>query len=172
MKAAWVFVAIIVAIAVLPYAARGQYPWCEDMDQIFATAEDSTITVHHYFAAYNCCPDGFSYAATQQGMRLNVSETEILTMPCPCLCCYNLAVEIAPVAPGAYTLAFRWYDYETGQWQVRELPVIVPAGPLGAAPAIAAVTASDCLEPSAVGDPPSQSAVEASTWGAIKSTYR
>ncbi len=163
---------VMLALAVLASVAQAQYPWCEDMDQIYATVEDSTITVHHYFAAYNCCPDGFSYAVTRQGMRLNVSETEILTLPCPCLCCFNLTAEIAPVAPGAYTLAFHWYDYETGQWQVRELPVIVPGGTPGGVPAIVAVTASDCIEQAAVGDPPSQSEVEASTWGAIKSTYR
>ena len=55
---------------------------------------------------------------------------------------------------------------------MRELPVIVPYGTPGGVPAIVAATASDCLEPSAVGDPPPQAPVAASTWGAIKSTYR
>jgi len=165
MRASWA----ILAIAALPSAAGAQYPWCEHADQIYATVADSTITVHHIAAAYNCCPDGFEYAVSQQGAQLDVTETEILSTPCLCVCCYDLAVEIEHMAPGAYTLAFRWYDYETGQWQVRELPVIVPGGSPGGAPAIAAVTVSDCIEQTAVGDPPPIHSVEASTWGAIKS---
>jgi hypothetical protein len=162
----------ILAVVLLPSAAVAQDPWCAGADEIFATVEDSVITVHHVAAAYNCCPDGFAYEVSVQGTLIDVTETEILTLPCPCLCCFNLTVDIAPIAPGTYTLAFFWYDYETGAWQGRVLPVIVRAGPAGAVPAIAAAAHSACLEQAAAGDPPPMSAVAATTWGAIKSLYR
>jgi hypothetical protein len=169
MKVAWM---ILVLAAALPSAADGQYLWCENADQIYALVADSTITVHHVAAAYNCCPDGFEYAVTQQGNSIDLIETEVLSNPCLCLCCYNLSVEIEPVAPGAYTLAFHWDDYETGQWQVREIAVIVPGGDPGAVPAIAGVTTSECLHREDVNDPDQAPAPHPSTWGTIKSFYR
>jgi len=162
----------ILTIVLLPSSAAAQYPWCAGADEIYATVADSVITVHHVAAAYNCCPDGFAYDVSVQGTLIDVTETEILTLPCLCVCCYNLTVEIAPVAPGTYTLAFSWYDYETGQWQERVLPVVVRAGPAGAVPAIAAATRSACLEQAAAGDPPPMSPFAAATWGVIKSLYR
>ena len=35
-------------------------------------------------------PDGFDYAVTTQDELIVVEETEILTIPCFCLCCYSL----------------------------------------------------------------------------------
>lgn len=168
MKVVW----MTLVLAALPSTAHGQYLWCENADQIYADVVDSTITVHHVAAVYNCCPDGFDYAVTLLGNRIDVTETEILSNPCLCLCCYNLSAEIEPVAPGAYTLAFHWSDYETGGWQVREIPVVVPGGQPGSTPAITGVTVSDCLDRTGAGDPGQAPAPRGSTWGAIKIVYR
>ena len=45
-------------------------------------------------------------------------------MPCACLCCYSIPVEIGPLAPGPYQVDFFWHD-ETGPRHVY-LDVTVP----------------------------------------------
>jgi hypothetical protein len=170
MRSAWLLLCLCVSAA----PATGQFLWCWDADHIQTRVGGSTVTVDHQGAVYNCCPDDFDFTVAQHGNVIDVVETEILSIPCFCLCCYNLSVNIDNVAAGDYTLNFYWYDYEGSRWRVWSLLVIVPDVGQAGAPAVALVTASDCLEASAVPDSgtPPASEPEDSTWGAIKSVFR
>lgn len=119
-------VAILALALALP--ASAQYPWCLDMDYITASVEDGVITFTHLYAVYNCCPDYFEYTITQEGNQITIMESEVLSIPCTCVCCYDLEVQVGPMAPGVYEIDFCWYDYESG---IRHeyLVVEVPARP-------------------------------------------
>jgi hypothetical protein len=153
-------------------SSSAQMNWCENADSFYAEVEGSTITVHHLAALYNCCPDDFDYEVVQQGDVIEIEEAEILTMPCLCLCCFNLSVEIEDVVPGTYDLDLRWYDYESHDWRHWLHEVTVPdVGQTGTL-AVVQVTATDCLESSALPDPLEEPEPDASTWGRIRAVYR
>ncbi len=160
----------ILGCVLMAAPAAGQW-WCYEGDRILAEVEGSTITVHHLAAFYNCCPDRFDYTVGLQGTVIDVTEDEVLTVPCTCLCCYNLMTEIEDVPPGEYTLNFHWYDYEHHQWETWPVLVIVPDVGQGGDPTIGSVLASDCLENAALPDPGVEPQTRSSTWGAIKATF-
>lgn len=116
-------VAALALVLVVP--ASAQYPWCLDMDYFTTSVEDGVITITHYNAVYNCCPDYFEYTVNQQGNQIMITETEVLSIPCTCICCYDLPLQIGPLAPGVYEIDFCWYDYESGirhEYLVVEVP--------------------------------------------------
>jgi FlgD Ig-like domain len=114
---------LILAVATVP--ASGQYPWCFDSDYFTTSASDGVITIHHINAAYNCCPDAFEYTVSQAGYLITVVEEEVATLPCACMCCYDLPLSIGPVAPGEYWIDFVWQDEAHGELH-RLLSVVVP----------------------------------------------
>jgi len=141
--------------------------WCQDLDDVYAEVEGSTVTVHHDAAQYNCCPDEFVHTVSDQGEVIVVEEFEILTTPCLCLCCYDLSAIVEPVSPGHHVILFRWYDYETGQWQEWPLDVTVPDVGQGGEAQLAATGNSGCYDdPTAVPESPGEG------WGRIKALYR
>ena len=142
-----------------------QWDWCWDLDDVYAEVIASTIRVHHDATLYNCCPERFDYAVSQQGNVIRIEETEI-NPQCACMCCYDLSVDVEDVPPGSYVVEFRWWDTEAGDWLSVPLEVTVPdvgqAGPLVLGPS----AMSDCLT---VGIPEPNAS---STWGSIKALYR
>ena len=125
MKCRVLFLACFLLSAVaLP--SLGQEVWCWDSDYFTTSVSDGIITVLHHNTVYNCCPDHFEYAIGQQGMLITVVETEVLGgIACPCLCCFDIPVQIGPVPPGQYRIEFSWHDYETGPRNA-VLNVLVP----------------------------------------------
>ncbi len=154
--------AVIVAVLVPP---AGAWPGCE-VDQISATVVGDTLTVLHEKAAYNCCMDGTDYSVTQDASTIHIQETELLTIPCLCLCCFNLSVQVADLAAGLYTVVFTWWDYDTSQWEEWTDQVTIGGG--GGQPQVVAATNSGCLDP-AIGAP---RGVESGTWGRVKALYQ
>jgi hypothetical protein len=116
-------VLLLVVTIFLPCRAQPS-DWCYGLDQFSAVAHDSTITVTHSAALYNCCPVDIVYSLEQVGSLFVIHETEVEPQ-CLCFCCFNLSVDINHVAPGGYDIEFHWYDTETGP-QVRYLHVTVP----------------------------------------------
>lgn len=116
------FFCLVIAVAATP--ALGQMGWCWGLDFFRTSVAEGVITITHENALYNCCPDWFDYSITQEGSLLSVTETEVAAMPCACLCCYSIPVEIGPLAPGPYQIDFFWHD-ETGPRHVY-LDVTVP----------------------------------------------
>ncbi|HUT84573.1 MAG TPA: hypothetical protein VMX95_07975 [Thermodesulfobacteriota bacterium] len=102
-----------------------EYPGCE-AEGISARVEGNSIYVTHFNAVYNCCPDDIAVTLTVRGNRLVLTEKELLTTPCRCLCCYNVETEIAGVKPGKYIIFLCWDDYETYKKLCRRLKVLVP----------------------------------------------
>ena len=88
-----------------------QYPWCGG-DEVGITVEGRTIQIVHRNATYNCCPDDIEVSLVVEGNVLNLTETEILTTPCDCLCCYNIESTMVDLSPGIYLVQYCWFDYE------------------------------------------------------------
>jgi hypothetical protein len=168
---------ILVLSLVLSFAAAAAYAddflWCEFGDQIWGEVHESTVTVHHDAALYNCCPDGFDYEIDYiAGFEIHVIELEVLSIPCDCNCCYNLSVDIADVAPGEYNVFLEWWDYETAQGQFGGFQITVPdIGQPGVAQ-LGHLSHTDCLEVASVPEDPAEPGEAKGTWGSIKALYR
>ena len=124
------------------------YPWCSNMDEVFAEVEAGHLVLHHENATYNCCPDSFTFTVTISNDSLYVTEREILTTPCSCMCCFNLAVAVEGLSQGEWQVVYRWYDDEPWGWRDWHLAVTVndPGSP---GPVLVARSeASGCLDPS------------------------
>ena len=91
-----------------------QYPWCGG-DEVEIRVEGQTIHLNHMNATYNCCPDDIAVTLEVEGNVLKLTEREILTTPCHCLCCYNVKSTIVDLSPGSYVIEYCWYDYE--EWE-------------------------------------------------------
>lgn len=102
---------IILAAACSP--ALAQMGWCWGLDYFRTSVAEGVISIVHESALYNCCPDRFDYSISQEGTSISVVETEVVTIPCACMCCYAIPVSVGPVQPGQYQIDFSWHD-ETG----------------------------------------------------------
>ena len=102
-----------------------QYPWCGE-DKIETSVEDHTIDIVHKNATYNCCPDDIQVSLSVEGNVLRVTENEVLTTPCDCLCCYDVESTIVDLSPGTYELEYCWYDYESGRTECDTQAIVVP----------------------------------------------
>jgi hypothetical protein len=136
---------------------------CSEDDEIVLTVEGTTLYVLHRNASYNCCPDEIAISLSIQGTTLILTEEEVLTMPCDCICCYDVEATIVDLTPGIYTVQFCWFDYD--MWSERcdvqeiEVPPQREARSSGAPSPAPDPTAQDRPEapdqaPSAAADPP------------------
>ena len=107
------------------YAHDEEYPGCGE-DEIIAKVEGNSIYVTHLNATYNCCPDDIEVTLSSEGDKLKLSEKEILTAPCDCLCCYNIETKITISMPGVYVIEVCWDDWETHGEVCETATVIVP----------------------------------------------
>jgi len=124
------------------------YPWCSTMDDIFAVVENGNLVLHHDLATYNCCPDSFTFSVTVSTDSLFVTEEEVLTMPCDCLCCYKLATTVEGLSAGEWHVVYRWFDDDPWGWRYWNLTVnIGDSGPSGSVHLVHP-TFSDCLDQS------------------------
>ena len=124
------------------------YPWCSTMDDVFAEVDDGDLILHHKNAAYNCCPDSFTFTMTVSNDTLYVTEKEVLTAPCRCMCCYNLAAVVEGLSHGEWQVVYRWFDDDPPGWRDWHLAVTISApGPRGLA-TITRSEASGCLDSS------------------------
>jgi len=90
-----------------------QYPYCGD-DVIDVLVEGFTIDLTHKNAAYNCCVDDIQVTLEVAENVLKLTEKEILTTPCSCLCCYNVESTVVGLSSGTYVVEYCWYDNESG----------------------------------------------------------
>ncbi len=140
-------------------------------DSVFAFVDGDRIQVFHTGALYNCCPTRFDYDVSVDVGSILVVENEILEQPCYCVCCIDLETDIEDMAPGAYVLVFRWYDYETYMW--RDWPLDIEVADVGQGmpgPSVALTWFSDCYGSSA--SVAEEGAPRLGSWGAIKEIYR
>jgi hypothetical protein len=144
------------------------WPGCEE-DRVRAVVRADSLIVHHDAATYNCCMDRTEYFVVQDASTIHIQETEIVTEPCTCLCCYSTSVQVADLAPGTYTLVFAWYDYDTGDWEQWSDDVTVLGNGHGT-PIVTAAADSGCLDPT--GAPVPAADVEEESWAGVKYRYR
>jgi len=124
------------------------YPWCSTMDDVFAEVDGGNLILHHQMATYNCCPDSFTFTMTVSNDSLYVTEREVLTTPCDCMCCYNLSAVVEGLSPGEWQVVYRWLDDEPWGWRDWYLTVTISdAGPPDLAQIVRS-EASGCLDPS------------------------
>jgi hypothetical protein len=108
----------------LPGAVPGEGP-CEEDDRFSLAVTGDRLHIAHFDATYNCCPDDIAVTLEVDGCLLMLTEEEILVLPCFCVCCYEVDSVVEGLAPGEYTVEYRWYDYETGQEQCHVEVVVV-----------------------------------------------
>ncbi len=87
--------------------------WCFP-DEFEFTVEPSTLHVLHYDAEYNCCRDEIVVYVEVGADWIGLVEDEILTVPCWCMCCFNVESTVADLVPGTYTVEYCWYDEGVG----------------------------------------------------------
>jgi hypothetical protein len=105
--------------------SRSGYPWCGE-DEIEVAVEGTTLHVWHRNATYNCCPDDIVVSLSAQGSMLCLTEDEVLTIPCDCMCCYDVEATVVNLAPGPYTVQFCWVDHDIGGEQCWVEHVVIP----------------------------------------------
>ena len=99
---------------------------CAEDDRVEFTPGPGTLEVLHENATYNCCVDDIVISLSLEGSTLHLRETEILTMPCDCMCCYNTEATVLGLAPGVYTAELCWNDWETSGERCYEEVVVIP----------------------------------------------
>ena len=113
---------------------RAEVEWaCDDPDELELTIAGSTLHVLHTNATYNCCPDDIVISAVITDGVILLTEEEILTGGCYCICCFDVEATIVNLAPGSYTVQFCWYDYETSEQQCITATITIDAGVLASA---------------------------------------
>jgi hypothetical protein len=100
-----------------------EYPWCGD-DLVEITVVGRSLHVVHRSATYNCCPEDIRVDLTVAGTTLLLKETEVLLMPCACLCCYDIESVVVDLLPGYYWVEYCWDDWETEQGCYTEFVLI------------------------------------------------
>jgi len=106
--------------------SRGdQYPWC-GQDEIEVSVENDNINVLHRNATYNCCPDDIQVSLSAEGNVVKMTEKEVLTTPCRCLCCYEIESTVVNLSAGIYEIEYCWDDYEAGGSQCSKQRITVP----------------------------------------------
>lgn len=99
--------------------------WCPP-DTFTLTPGPGQLHVTHDNATYNCCLDDIVVTLTVAGTRLRLRETEVLSTPCYCLCCYTVQSTVLGLAPGACTVEYCWHDQDTGQERCHIEHVLIP----------------------------------------------
>lgn len=160
---------IVLACALLLALPAAADHWCLDADTVTAEVRDGLVVVEHGAAFYNCCPEPIVYDLVVEGDVLDLTETVLEESPCDCLCCFDLGVVLRGVAPGDWTLRFRWLDNESWTWTSVDVPVTVPAGAAAdGGPAVHETTNSGCHTHTGIEQPESVFR----TWSGVKARYR
>jgi len=90
----------------------------------------SVLTLKHVNAAFNCCPVAIEAEITIENNLITIDESEFFDtlMPCPCLCLYDLDLEIVNLPPGEYTISVdELYLYPSDE--ILEFTVILSSSP-------------------------------------------
>jgi len=78
----------------------------QDIDCIeyFYEPDSKLLSIKHYNAAFNCCPNKILAEIIIDSSLIRVEEREKLLNPCKCNCLYDLNYEISGVDAKKYTL--------------------------------------------------------------------
>ncbi len=101
------------------------YPYCGDAS-LELTVETGALHVLHRNVAYNCCVDEVTITAVLEGDTLILTEQETTTMPCRCMCCYDVEATITNLAAGTYTVEFCSVDPAVGGLACETQTIVIP----------------------------------------------
>lgn len=95
-------------------------------DEFVLTVAGGTLDILHRNAYYNCCPDDIVVTLDAQEPTLNLTETAIVTLPCWCMCCYDVWSSVTGLLPGSYTVSYCWFDEDSGVTECHTEVIAVP----------------------------------------------
>jgi len=81
----------------------------ENEEEFLTDVENGVLTLTHKNAIYNCCIEDIDVSVKIEGEEVHLYETEILEIPCDCICPYDITTRINSLGPGVYTIYF-WND--------------------------------------------------------------
>lgn len=129
-------------------------------EEVRFETSDGTIEIYHLQTMYNCCCSVDS-EVLQDGFWIDVHEYEhLIGGGCDCLCCFDIEIVIAGLAPGDYTLSIIKHTEHGGVELVGTWFVTVT----GSCPPSLLTTYVPCSETGMADDE--------TTWGMIKALYR
>jgi len=73
----------------------------------------------------SCWSGSQSAGEFPSGYTLRLTEKELLTHPCDCMCCYDVNSTVTGLMPGIYTVEYVWEDDEQG-WTQHSAVLVVP----------------------------------------------
>jgi len=147
--------AVVLVVLFLVSLASAQT--CDE--EVFLTTSDGTIEISHLQTMYNCCC-AVDSEVLQDGFWIDVHEYErLIGGGCDCLCCFDIEIVIAGLAPGDYTLSIIKHTEHGGVELVGTWLVTVT----GSCPPALLTTYLPCSE---------TGTDDETTWGVIKALYR
>lgn len=101
--------------------------WCVVDDSFVIFPSPGSLHILHFNVTYNCCLTGIAITVDVQEDLIAIQETEVVEIPCFCLCCYDVGVTIVNLQPGAYNVRYCWRDSDMGGIErCIEIPVVIP----------------------------------------------
>ncbi len=76
----------------------------EEVEELVLSFEEGVLTASHRRATYNCCIDHIAVSMEIDGTDIDLVETEVLDMPCNCVCPFNVDTRIFGLTAGTYTV--------------------------------------------------------------------
>ena len=64
----------------------------------------SVLNMTHVNAIFNCCPDSVGGHVRVEDNTIIIDEAEWATMPCDCICPFDVDYEIVGLSPSVYTI--------------------------------------------------------------------
>jgi hypothetical protein len=89
----------------------------------------NVLNIQHLNGAFNCCPDEIVADVSFEGNTIIITEDEVLTEPCYCLCLYDVGYQLTDIPPGTYVL--RIIGMNLGSEEPLEVTVDLNANPTG-----------------------------------------
>lgn len=105
--------------------AADDYPFCGDQE-VELTVDGDTLHVLHTNAVYNCCPDDIEVTMSIDGTTITLSEREITTVPCDCLCCFDVEATVADLPAGQYTVEHCGAEAPAGTTGCPTQTIVIP----------------------------------------------
>jgi hypothetical protein len=65
---------------------------------------ESILQLTHINAVFNCCPDSVGGEISIAGQTVTIDEVEWLTLPCDCICPFDVEYTILNLPPAEYTI--------------------------------------------------------------------
>lgn len=156
-------ICVVLSLSLAATACAQWGLWCEGGDEIRVELDGTTVTIFHDAALYFCCDSSIRYEVSWEPDRLVVSEIEVVSPECECICCYDLHLELTDAPSGTRLIWYRWIDWETDTWINWYGEIDVPDMGQGHPPGGDEFLESDCIE---------NVSRERQAWGALKSCYR